>query len=330
MRNLITNMLLAGLFTLLFLGCSSHDNTLQLTAINETLVNACQNQVSINNNIYSTFIDKSNDAVFKSKAMIWRPRADRIKMISSETVNYIEKILNDFLQRSKQTVVTDSIIFDKDNSSLPDIIFFKEGKANELIAKLQSYRANITSAIDTSVFFENPTAKKYFIARMDEFNTSLPVSFFIEHYVINKNSSANSDIIFKDLTTIKAVILLNKLKYDVLLSENEVISYFNDMCSAMVESYEKFSAIVSLNSFNFRSGQTLSITAGMGTFTFQCRPKISIQGKEIPVNEDGVSIYSKKIFAKPGRYNIPVKIEYIKPDGSPAILIRNIEYIVSE
>jgi len=80
--------------------------------------------------------------------------------------------------------------------------------------------------------------------------------------------------------------------------------------------FQVFSAIAAQNTTFLKSGELLEITAGVGSFSVAARPKITIDGKNIPLDPDGTAIYRIKAPGKPGKHVIPVKIEFVKPDGS--------------
>jgi hypothetical protein len=43
-----------------------------------------------------------------------------------------------------------------------------------------------------------------------------------------------------------------------------------------------------------------------------------------------VAEYGFTAHGKPGKYSIPVKIMFKKPDGTPTSLSKNLEYIIAE
>jgi hypothetical protein len=49
----------------------------------------------------------------------------------------------------------------------------------------------------------------------------------------------------------------------------------------------------------------------------------------VKVNADGVAEYSIVTGHVPGKHTIPVKIEYVRPDGSPITIHKDIKYEIA-
>jgi hypothetical protein len=74
-------------------------------------------------------------------------------------------------------------------------------------------------------------------------------------------------------------------------------------------------------------GENIKITAGICMFSINSDPQITVNGKPA-TTEYGIASYNLKASLKAGGYSVPVKMEYIKPDGTKNIFIKNIEYTV--
>jgi hypothetical protein len=93
--------------------------------------------------------------------------------------------------------------------------------------------------------------------------------------------------------------------------------------------YDKHTVIASLNSSYVKSGQAVELTVGMGSFTDDLTPRITIDGKELKLNNDGVVVHKFIVNGTPGNHRIPVKVEYTKPDGSKGYALKYVEYIIA-
>ncbi|MBO9660849.1 MAG: hypothetical protein J7527_18650 [Chitinophagaceae bacterium] len=120
--------------------------------------------------------------------------------------------------------------------------------------------------------------------------------------------------------------ILTQLKLSLAERSNAIISFCNEMCTAgCVLSFETYSAIVGQNSAAILPGEKLEITAGMGAFTNRAALKVSVNGKPVPVNNDGIMQYSFIPSGKPGTYQVPVVLNFVDQDG----LQRSIEKILT-
>jgi len=91
-----------------------------------------------------------------------------------------------------------------------------------------------------------------------------------------------------------------------------------------------FEAIAVLSSSYINSGQSIQVSAGVGAFSVASNPTISINGKVIDLKGRALAEYSFTPIGKPGKYRVPVKIEFTKPDGSLEVHTTELEYIIAE
>jgi len=122
----------------------------------------------------------------------------------------------------------------------------------------------------------------------------------------------------------------SRFENNVKVNENKFIAYchgktFTIRCGA----FDKVLPAVMQSKGFVKGGEVIEITAGIGVFTYRANPQITVNGKTIPV-EYGVAQYKLKTSLKPGNYTVPVKIEYVMPDGTNSFFARNIEYTVIE
>ena len=127
--------------------------------------------------------------------------------------------------------------------------------------------------------------------------------------------------------TIAGITLLSKLENDVKNSEALVVDYLHRKIGEVVVVYDEFQALVMPSSTYLMPGQDLTITAGVGAFSKAARPIVSIDGVGIALNAQGVAEYKTKVGGT-GSYSKTVNISFKKPDGTPAQLIKKLDYIV--
>ncbi|MFT3980078.1 MAG: hypothetical protein QM687_06375 [Ferruginibacter sp.] len=132
--------------------------------------------------------------------------------------------------------------------------------------------------------------------------------------------------LLKDITTNHSInnynqyylaqIFLSSLKNEIARLQHYIITYCNNRANYICGlNYEKFEAIVGQNTNKLSAGQELIVTAGVGAFTSHSQPQIRINNKEISLNESDVAVEKIRVQGLPGKYTIPVSIEYTNASG---------------
>jgi len=147
-----------------------------------------------------------------------------------------------------------------------------------------------------------------------------------------KNAEEQTEIEFcKSFNTSSQLLNLAICKNRIIIIKEALIEY----CDAKTIyhncwSYDSFQAITAQNSTHFRPYETLEIRAGVGAFSKAAMPLITIDGKPILLNNEGVAEYKTKVAGKKGKFSKLLKIEYRKPDGTAGAIEREITYTVDE
>lgn len=89
-----------------------------------------------------------------------------------------------------------------------------------------------------------------------------------------------------------------------------------------------FAPLININRSFVKPGEVIRITAGIGSFSVLAKPGITIAGNAVPLVASSFAYYEFKAPSRPGKYSIPIKLEYYKPDGSKALNEQDITYMV--
>ncbi|RYZ23350.1 MAG: hypothetical protein EOO10_21085 [Chitinophagaceae bacterium] len=149
---------------------------------------------------------------------------------------------------------------------------------------------------------------------------------------INANDSIQSFKAFQQqfhsISVSEAQTFLSSLQSDVLHSEQQHLLYCLQTTATWTHDFEVFEAIVGQNTKILKAGDALEITAGVGSF-FQTRlPEITIAGKNVALNENGLAVHRIKTSTRLGNYSVPVIIQFIDQDGKPVERTFSVEYTV--
>jgi hypothetical protein len=77
-----------------------------------------------------------------------------------------------------------------------------------------------------------------------------------------------------------------------------------------------------------RAENVPTLTLGIGVFSQAARPRITFGNNQIQVSEDGTPRYKFTVSGKPGKYNIPTKINYVNQESIRMEEIWIIEYTI--
>ena len=122
---------------------------------------------------------------------------------------------------------------------------------------------------------------------------------------------------------------MSKIENDIKSSEAIVIDFMRRKLGGCILTWEEFSALSVPNATIFKPGQELVITTGIGSFSRSARPIITVDNEQVELGPLGYAEYRKKLNEK-GKFSKLIRVGFIKPDGTPASLVKKIEYEVTD
>lgn len=280
--------------------------------VDNSLVNSNNSISKANNTLYTSLSDKLKDANSKEQAAIWQPKAEQAKQLSSTLMEYIETLKVKLKERSGLKTNSEGVEeYKLDDLSASTVVFENEKQGVALEQKLKDYKQALLNI--------DPKIKK-------QFETSLSVEM---QEIIGQDGKKKSftNGYFYQTPTIAAITLLSKFQNAVKNSENQVVSFAHDQIGKVEVVYNEFAAIVGQSSNYIMPGEKMKITAGVGAFSTDAKPVISIGGSSMGVNAQGVA--EKEFTADGGgAKTVPVTVTYTKPDGTKESKSYSIQYTV--
>ena len=277
--------------------------------VNHSLANANEIIELKNQGLFGSFEKKAADPKTAEKAKIWQAKALQAKGYADNLYNYIESLKGELMVGAGQKKPGGE--YKEDNLEAPTRILVEGNTGNELHQKLENYKKNLLDI--------DPLIKK-------EFATTLPLDLSIP----KSNNEGNKEweaAYFRMTPTIASITMLSKFQNDVRNSEAQVVDYCHRQIGAVEVVYDEFQAFAGTNSQYLMPGQELVITAGVGAFSKSAKPSISVDGAGMALNSQGVAEY-KTTVGGPGSYTKKVRISFIKPDGTPGSLDKDVPYTV--
>jgi hypothetical protein len=308
-------LLPAAVFVLL-VGCRPQENISQLKDINDALEKA--NLIIEDNNmmVYEDANSKLIDPRTHTQALIWQPRMQIIWRRSREA-----KVLIDNL---KAVLINLSDSLNKADAEIVDKALAASEMGSKLFNKLGLFEDSMSCVFNTSEFADNSGLVKdlrndsVFVYKNEKRVNVRSVS---PKDWLNKNFAGNSPYM--------ALLALNKIAANVISTEGYLINYCN---YKIVDNYCGYDpvGIASINSSVVKPGDTIVVTAGVGIFSDMNYPRIFINGIPVKLNNRKVAVHSVIASGKPGEHTIPVKMEYVEPDGRKMTRAIALSYSVTD
>jgi len=270
--------------------------------------------------IMSSFEEKSKEPESRAKAEEWMPKAEQAVRLTKELNTYIDGLKNQILKEAGLDFQKNGdSTYKEDNQDVATRIMVEQGKGKELRDKLEQYKKNMAAIA--------PQLANQVNNYLKQIDLSIPQTKSSGHGGGGKDTW--EAVYFRMVPTVAAITMLSKFQNDVKTSENRVVSLFHEQVGQVKVRYNQFAAIVGQSSNYLMPGQELSINAGVGAFSTDARPEISIGGVGVPVNAEGVAEWKTTATAI-GTRTVPVNITYYDQDGNKKTISKTITYTVGQ
>jgi hypothetical protein len=303
-------------FTSIIFSCSnkSHNDLEVFRATKEGLQRSNEIIQALNNILYSSLEERTKDPQTAERARIWQSKAARIREISSDITNYMEELIKQLQEEAGIKEESGKIKIQEDNIDASTRLFRTKEKGIELYEKLKKYKQDMLGI--------DPELDKAFG------NNSIIIT-----REFDLDSSEQKDltkIFFENTTVVASLALLDKFENNVRIMEHKFVQFCHNQTSSPYHGFYVPNPIVALSTSCVKAGEKIEIYAGIGNFSTAANPVFIINNSLIQPNDDAVVTYKFKSPLKAGKYSVPVKIEYIDPNGLKQSMIKKVEYTVIE
>jgi hypothetical protein len=294
--------IVAPLIFLAFLAaCHRPPDKKQLLAINEGLIRSFSSIQDNTDLAYASLLQRKYDVHTRYDAEKWLPIALRGKEATSSIFDYIESLKTELGQSHQLPAERTKALFDS------------------LIQYKHSLAATLADSLDTAGHFIKPIRQDFF--------RHFPLLPLLSDTLFNETRfKAWADTTF-DIDPVITLLALNKLKIDVALSAQMIAHFCDYQTRDEADYYTMFAPLINLNSSIVRPGEVVEVKAGIGAYTNGT--EVTIGGRLTHLNEHGLAFYEFKAPSRPGKYSIPIRLEFYKPDGSKALNEQVVTYEVS-
>jgi hypothetical protein len=294
----------APIVLLIFLAsCHRPTDKKQLLAINEGLIRSFSSIQDNTNSVYMLLLSRKSDPHTRLDADRWDPVALRSKEITEKVFEYIESVRLELDRSGQLSAENTKALFDS-------LLKYKNALA-----------ATLADSLDTAGHIMEETRQN--------FTRHFPLLRTLSDSIFNETRfNAWADTTFgKD--PLITLLALNKLKIDIALSAKMIARYCDYRTQDETDHYTVFGSLININSSIVKPEEVIKITAGIGSFSVLAKPGITIAGNPVPLTASGIAFYEFKAPRRPGKYSIPIKLEYYKFDGSKTLNEQVVTYEVS-
>lgn len=311
-RQKMINMMYLVLTALLALNVSSEilnafktvNNSLEKT--NTTVDKSSQT-------VFESLTEKMSDPTSKVKAEYWQPKARQVMDLSKAIFTGIQKYKDQILREAGGDPNNKDKTFKEDNLDIATRIMVEKGEGKKLYAALEKYKKDVL-AVDPAID--------------SAFKNSLQIDLTMPP-TKNKGNNSWEAAYFRMVPTVAAMTILSKFQNDIKTTENKVVSFCHEQVGKVTVRFDTYAAIIGQNSKYLMPGQDIEIDAGVGAFSKQALPVITIGGQTVAIGDDGAA-HIKMPAGAIGNRTIPVRIEYKDQDGVMQKIEKNIEYTVGQ
>lgn len=314
MRNkLKTPILFAVVFVLVLVSCGPQENAEQLRAVNQSLERYNKSITDDNKLLIASLLDKQKDPQTAAVVEPWFQRANKIHQYADSLRKMMEEIKSELINKS------DSL--KREYVTVVKQLYIENGVGSKLFQRLTTFKDSIPLFINSN----RPSDVPNDIPLLPGYIDSLSASGHLQY---EKNWLEKS---FGRSSSLMAMIMLNKIENDVLETEKMLLEYCNSRFCIMKVIYNQYQALAVLSSSYVKKGQPIEITAGIGGFTDAMKPRVTIGGKVIKLNEnDGTAVHQFIADGKPGKHSVMVKIDFAGINGSQERVAKKLEYIIAD
>ncbi|WP_207492279.1 gliding motility protein GldM [Aridibaculum aurantiacum] len=312
-RQKMINMMYLVLTALLALNVSSE--ILNAFKIVNTSLLKTNDLVSISTSTYLKSLEaKKSEPESRVKAEEWYPVAQKATELTSRIYSYIDQVKDSLMFGSGYNPAGGDSTYKEDNLDAATRILVEGELGNNLMKSLEDYKRNVLNI--------HPAVKA-------EFEKNLPIDFSVPKAAKPESPTAKewTATYFRMTPTIAALTILSKFQNDVRTTENRIVAFAHSKVGEVAVRFDTYQPLVGASSTYLMPGQELEITAGLGAFSSQKKPTITINGAPAAIESDGMA---RKKFNVPGvgSHSVNVVVSYTDQEGNLRTETKKIDYTV--
>lgn len=312
-RQKMINMMYLVLTALLALNVSSEILNAFRT-VNNSLDKSNEVIQKANNNISESMKAMTEDPNTREKALYWKPKADSALMITKNVAAYINTLKERLLVEAGKKEGDST--FKEDNMEAATRLFEVQGEGDKLFNALKQFKADVLKVLPDS------------LAKVLE--STLPIDLTMPK-TQNAGNNTWSSAYFRMTPAVAAITILSKFENDVNRTGNIIANTAMDQVGKIVLRLNKFEPLVSQSTEYTLPGQPVKVYAGLGAFSTDNLPTVTINGSPRPVDPATGTASWETVASGGGDQTVRVAITYTDPnDGSRKVAEKVVKYTVGQ
>jgi hypothetical protein len=312
---MLKNLCHLFILSLLHVSCKDQNESPKLyKEFDECLLLAGSSIQNHNEAVLQAMNERLRDPLTHTKAEMWHPKIARINELSKAMCTYINGLKKELKAYAQIQSGSGSEGFEPHNRAAVYKVFIENNRGDELYRFLKQYEQQILS-VDTVL--------KGYCKSNPVFRQLLDPTV--------QNASGFTDRYFTNLSSMAALTMLSKFQTDVGVVQNRTSLFcLEQSTSNHIGPCSYLSAIIAQSSSVVQRGKEVEISAGVGAFRADVKPKIFIDGKEVPLNDMAYACFKFKAPVLPGKYKKKVEISFNDQDGKKQIVTKDVGYTVAD
>jgi gliding motility-associated protein GldM len=315
-RQKMINMMYLVLTALLALNVSAEIIN-AFKVVDNSLLESNSVLTSSTNNVYSTLSDMLKDPKTAEKAGIWQPKAMAAKTLADQTYSQLEKYKDMLKRESGYSPETGDSTYKVEQIDAATRLFDTKGEGKNLYAALENFKKGIMA---------DPEIAK-------ALGSKIPLSLELPKSAAGNTKTGDA---IKDWTisyfhmtpTVAALTILSKFENDVKNTESQVATYCANQVGSVKLIMDKFEPLIGTNATYLMPGDQMEVTAGLGAYNSNARPVVTIDGRPVTTNANGVA-ETKFNVGGSGAHKMNVVVNYTDPNtGEKKTITKDVEYTV--
>ena len=251
---------------------------------------------------------------------VYESKLPEVEKINADFVNWVEELQNEIkLSVAPAEEWEEGWPKRLDDQAATTRIMIEEGKGKLLQEKIEQARKDYLAVFNPEMKGNEPIFE---LRDQTAFETELQLA-------INEipNGQDWAEFNFNQMPLVAVITLLNKLKNDSKSTAASAVKRLKDKVTKEEIAWDQFKVAIVPNSQKLTQGDKLRAEIFLAAASSQSRPSITINGKNYPVDGEGVAVFETQA-NQLGQHNINATINYKDGYGRPQQKKQSLAYNV--
>ena len=220
-----------------------------------------------------------------------------------------------FIQKSSEINLQhlESKTYDPHTEERAKIWFPKASEIRKLTSSICKYFENVKKLVESE---DKSNRSKdiadsvtSFVSKISSLDSNMTDEFKSDIRSLRKSQDPTTTF-SSNLSYEASISLLSRLQNQITILESQLIAYCDNQVGSNYDGFSKALPLINQNSNHLKNDEELQINVGVGFLNYPSSPRVYINGDSMTAADNGFFNYKTKVTGKPGKYIVPIKIEY--------------------